>query len=97
MINQKKFVAVTLALTKRAFIVYMAYFEYKMSIHLGCKAQMAFLLVEKVSIPKKHTNFSDIFFKKSAIVLFNCSDINKHAINLESDKQPLFKPIYSLD
>ena len=57
---------------------------------------MALLLAKKVSIPKEHVYFLDVFFKKSAAVLPNCSDINKHIINLEPGKQPPYKPIYSL-
>lgn len=57
---------------------------------------MASFLAKKVSIHKEYADFSDIFSKKSVIILFNPLDINKHAINLEPDKQLPYRPIYSL-
>lgn len=67
-----------------------------MLIDLAQKAQMSLLLANKVNISKEYTNFSDIFSKKSATVLPNFLNINKHTINLKSDKQPSYKLIYSL-
>lgn len=57
---------------------------------------MALLLAKKIGIPKKYTDFSDIFSKKSAAVFPDHLDINKHTINLEPGKQLLYKQIYSL-
>lgn len=57
---------------------------------------MALFLAKKFSIFKKYANFSDVFSKKSAVVLLNYLNINKHIINLKSDKQPSFWLIYSL-
>lgn len=57
---------------------------------------MSLLLAKVVSILEKYADFSDVFFKKSAAVLPNRSEINKHIIDLEPDKQPLYRPIYSL-
>ena len=37
-----------------------------------------------------------MFSKKSAIVLLEYIKINTHTIDLEEDKQPLYRPIYSL-
>ena len=96
MIDQKKFVIVALALDKKAFIIYVAYLGAKMLIHIVQQAQITLLLVKKVSISEEYANFLDIFSKKSAIVLFEYSNINKHAIDLESSKQPSYKPVYSL-
>ena len=56
---------------------------------------MVLLLAKKVSIPKKYADFSNVFFKKFAVVLPKHLDINKYAINLEPSKQPSYKPIYS--
>lgn len=96
MINRKQFAAAILALNNKAFMIYITYLESKMSIYLAWNAKMALLLAEKVSIPKKYTNFLDIFFKKSAAKLSNRSDISKHTINLEPSNQPIYKQIYSL-
>lgn len=57
---------------------------------------MASFLAKKVSILKEFINFLDIFFKESIAVLFDCSNINKYAINLEPGKQLLYRLIYSL-
>ena len=96
MINQKKFRIIVLSSKKEPFVIYVAYLESKISIYLACKAPIALLFAEKVSIPEKYADFSDIFSKKSIAVLSNRLNINKHIINLESDKQPLYKSIYSL-
>lgn len=55
------------------------------------------LLAKKISVPQKYIDFLNVFSKKSAEVLFNYLDINIHAINLEADKKPPYRPIYSLD
>lgn len=81
-IDWKKFVAVTLALKKEAFVIYVAYLGPKILIYLACEAQIALLLAEKISIAKEYTNFLEVFSKKSIVILLNCLDINKHAINL---------------
>lgn len=58
---------------------------------------MTSLLAKKISIPEKYTDFLDIFSKKSIAVLFNNLDINKECIiDLKSNKQLLYRPIYSL-
>ena len=67
-----------------------------MSIHQACKAQMASLLAKEVGVPKRYADFLDVLLKKSTAVVSNCFDINKHAINLEPDKQLSYKSIYSL-
>lgn len=77
-------------------MVYVAYLKFKMSIHPACKAQIVLLLVKKVSISKEYIDFLDIFFKKFTVVLSNHLDINQHAIDLKSDKQLLYRLMYSL-
>lgn len=57
---------------------------------------MALLLVKKINISEKYTDFLDIFFKKSAAVFVNCLDINEYKIDLKPDKQLPYKQIYSL-
>ena len=81
-----------------AFVLYVSFLSLgsKMTIHPARKAQIALLLAKKVTIPAKYTNFSDVFSKKSAKMLPKRTKINKHAIELEEDKQPPYKPIYNL-
>ena len=95
-IEWKKFAAAASALNKETFLVHMAYLGAKMLIYPAWKAQIALLLAKKVSVPKEYADFSDIFSKKYMAVLFNCSNINKYAINLKLGKQPPLRPIYSL-
>lgn len=42
---------------------------------------MALLIAKKVRVPKKYTDFLDIFSKKSVTMFSKYSDINKHAID----------------
>lgn len=73
----------------------MAHLRAKMLIYFACKAQIALLIIEKVIIPAKYFKFVDIFSKKSATELFKQTKINKYMINLKSNKQPPYGPIYS--
>lgn len=47
---------------------------------------MALLLVKEVSVPVEYVEFLDVFSKEFLAVLSECSDINKHAIDLEPGK-----------
>ena len=47
-------------------------------------------------VPIKYLDFSKVFSKKEALVLPECTKLNKHVINLKDGKQPLHRPIYSL-
>lgn len=51
---------------------------------------------EKVTVPAEYSDFADVFSKKSAAVLPERTDLNKHAIELREGKQPPYGPIYSL-
>ena len=60
------------------------------------EAQIASLLTEKVTIPNKYSDFANVFPEEKALVLLKQTELNKYAIELEEDKQPSYKPIYSL-
>ena len=49
-----------------------------------------------ITISAEHSDFVDLFLKKSAAVLLEHTKINIHAINLEVGKQLPYKPIYSV-
>ena len=68
----------------------------KILIHPDKVAQIAFLLIEKITIPDEYSDFADFFSEKKALVLLKQIDLNEHAIKLEDDKQPPYGPIYSL-
>ena len=78
-------------------MVYMSFLSLgvKVTIHTAWKAQIASLLIKKVTILAKYANFSDVFLKKSAKILPKNIEINKNAIKLKDDKQPPYRLIYS--
>lgn len=86
MINQKKFAIAALYLDKKAFIVYVAYLESKISIYSACEAPITLFLAKKITVCKKYADCLDVFSKKSVAVLFNWLNINEHAINFELDR-----------
>ena len=59
------------------------------------KVQIAILIDDKAPITIL-TEYLDFFSKKSVTILPEHTKINTHVINLEKDKQPLYRPIYSL-
>lgn len=81
MINQKKFAAIVLASQIRVFLIHIAYLKPKISIYLVLKAQIALLLAKQISSFGEYANFLDVFYKKSAIIFFNCLDINKYVVD----------------
>ena len=62
------------------------------------KAQIGALVFEKAftKILAEYSNYNNVFSLKNAIKHLVHTGINKHAIKLEEDKQPLFVPIYNL-
>ena len=68
----------------------------ELSIHLDRKAQITSLLIKKVTIPDKYSDFTNIFSKKKALMLPKQTELNKHTIKLKGDKQPPYKLIYNL-
>lgn len=52
--------------------------------------------IEKVTIPSKYTDYTDIFSLDSTAKLSKHTGINNHLINLIDDKQPFYSRIYSL-
>ena len=62
------------------------------------KAQVKALLFNKalIEVPVEYSNYSNIFLAEYATELPVNIGINEHTIKLKKDKQPLFRPIYSL-
>ena len=79
-----------------AFVVYVSFLELRISIHWAREAQLALLLTKEVIVPTKYSDFADVFLEKSANILLEQTEANKHAIELEEGKQPPYGPIYSL-
>lgn len=72
-----------------AFVVYITSLNLSkkliMIIHLVKKALIAFLLIEKITILNKYSNFSNFFLEKKALILLKGTKLNQHAIKLEKD------------
>ena len=62
------------------------------------QAQVRVLLFNKalIEILAKYSNYSDVFLAENVAELSEHTGINDHVIELEKDKQPPFRPIYSL-
>ena len=67
-----------------------------MVIYPARETQIALLVVEKVKIPTKYSDFSDVFLEEKASILLEATEINQHAIELQKGQQPPYGPIYSL-
>ena len=67
-----------------------------MLIHPAKEAQITLLLGEKVKIPIKYSDFSNVFSEEKASVLPELTKFNQHAIKLQDSKQPPHRLIYSL-
>ena len=50
-------------------MVYISFLGSKITIHPAREAQMALLLVEKVTVLAKYLDFTDVFSEKSADIL----------------------------
>ena len=97
-INRKEFDKAALDNNIGVFKVHVSFLSLrsKMIIHPAQEAQIASLLVKKIIVPAKYSDFADIFSKELAEVLLECTGINKNTIKLEDSNQPPYGPIYSL-
>ena len=80
----------------KTFVVYVASLNLVPGTHPDRETQIAFLLIKKVKILEKYLDFTDVFSEEKALVLTECTELNKHVINLADGKQPPYGPIYSL-
>ena len=96
-IGPKEFAKAALDPDQEAFVVHVATLSSSMEVHPD-RVQVAALIADKapVAIPAEYSDFEDVFFKESATVLPEHTEINTHAIDREEGKQPPYEPIYSL-
>ena len=80
----------------KTFVVYVASLDLVPEIYPDKKAQIAFLLTQKVKILDKYSDFANVFPKKKALILPERTKLNEHAIDLEDSKQVPYGPIHSL-
>ena len=69
LIDKKKFAKAALDENVKAFMVYVAFFTSKISIHSAREAQIALLLAKKVIIPFEYSDYVDVRSKESVKVL----------------------------
>ena len=69
-----------------------------MLVYFKKQAQVGALLFNKVLIKVlgKYSDYSNIFSAKNAVKFLENIKINKYIIELEEDKQSLFRSIYNL-
>ena len=77
-------------------VVYVVSLNLISGLHSDRAAQITSMLSKKVKILDEYLDFANVFSKEKALVLPECTELNKHTINLENDKQPLYGLIYSL-
>ena len=72
--------------------------EAKSGTQIQNKAQVKVLLFDEAptEVPTEYSNNSNVFSVENIAELPENTGMNKHAIELEEDKQPPFGPIYSL-
>ena len=94
LINKKEFAKAALDENSETFIMHVASLD--LGIYPDREAQIVLLLIKKVKILDKYSDFIDVFSEEKALVLPKRTNINKHVIKLEDGKQPSYGPIYSL-
>ena len=94
--GKKEFATAALNLEHETFVVHVASLNLVSRIHPDKEAQITSLLTKEIKILDKYSDFTDVFSEEKALVLPKCTELNKHAIDLENGKQPLYGPIYSL-
>ena len=85
----------------KTFVVYVAALETPLAgmvIHLLQEAQISALIQDKapIKVLPKYANYADVFLFDLVMELPKNTGINKHAIELQDGKKPLYGPIYSL-
>ena len=98
-IDKKDFVIAALDANSETFVVHVAFREREgMPVHSERQAQVGALLFNEAptEVPAEYSDYSDVFSAEHAAELPENTGMNKHAIELEEGKQPLFNPIYSL-
>ena len=92
-INKKEFAKATLDEKSETFVVHVASFNLTPETYSDRVAQIIFVLVEKFRIPEEYSDFANNFSENKTLVLPERTKLIEHAINLEDDKQPSYRPI----
>ena len=62
------------------FVVYVVFLNLVPGIHPDRAAQIAFLPIEKVKIPDKYSDFTNVFLEEKALILLKRTELNEYAI-----------------
>ena len=98
-VDPKEFVIAALDMGSKTFIVYMAIQEREeMPVHSKKQDQVGALIFNEAptEVPIEYSDYSNVFLVENMSELPENTGINKHAINLEENKQLFFGSIYSL-
>lgn len=98
-IDLKKFAKIALDQKQEIFVVHITACTMELiKINPDYKVLITALIANKalVTVPIEYSDFTDVFSKKSAVILSKHTKINIHAIDLEEDKQSPYGFIYSL-
>lgn len=96
LIVKKKFAQMVLDENDEAFIVQVATFMLKITIYPTQKTLILLLIIKKVILLDKYSNYANLFLKDSVVELLKQINLNKYSINLIKVKKPLYGPINSL-
>ena len=89
-----------LNVNNKIFVIQVAIQEQKeIPVHSKKQAQIRALLFDKAftKVPAKYSDYSNIFLAEYIAKLLEKTGMNEYVIELEKDKQPPFRPIYSLE
>ena len=103
LIDKNEFAKAALDKESETFVVHVAALEAllgsaKKTIHPTRVAQIAVLKQDEalIKVLPKYADYTDVFSFDLTMELPKNTGINKHAIELQNSKQPLYRPIYSL-
>ena len=103
LVGKKEFATAAFDLRHETFVVHVSFLEssnnnQEGNVHLFCRAQIAILVVNKVStsIFIEYSNFTNVFFLELTLKFPEHTGINNHTIELVNNQQPFYRPIYNL-
>ena len=81
--DKKEFTKTALDENVKAFVVHVISFSFNlMPIYLIKKNQIVLLVIKKMQIPSKYSDFLDIFLEENTLILLKAINLNQHVIKL---------------
>ena len=81
-IDKKEFAKVALDEYIESFVIHITLL-LTMAIYPAMKVQIALLVIKKMQISFKYSDFSDVFLEKKALILLVATDLIQYAIELQ--------------